>query len=476
MFLVASSFRKGTQGYSPVSDNNNFVTHQSPWSDYGYRAYGELSHFVYCLLQKIKASGSLPVVERWESYMLPSHSSFEAIEEDRFLVGTCVHAALEKMTDRYLKEDFRSSPRRILEKFTSTVLSTVAARSRLGQGVSCFCPEIIIRGNDHSTFFLFGQILDGLNVFAREKGSNVEPSKTEIQSFVQDQRQLECPGSRKHYYINTFLSYLTHQSGFRSRRHLYRVSFVGLQVDFFAVIKNKHCSEFQIFQLTTLLQHGPAEEIPGFELSTDRVSISRGSIDFAICCVQSYLRNHLFTQRDFSTDDGISMLLSAVSFAGSVCEDSAYEPWNLILPEGYGVVVEDLKKAYDVVVVRRSMLGTPLKDGLVWLVSSLLLLESPQVSKVYGSSILSKSERWSICRSPFPPRKCQARVIVLKVPQRGNRRKVRRQLQLQLSVDLNLMMSRLCCPRDGVYFDDPNFAIALKDQDKTGPSHRNGRS
>ena len=28
----------------------------------------------------------------------------------------------------------------------------------------------------------------------------------------------------------------------------------------------------------------------------------------------------------------------------------------------------------------------------------------------------------------------------------------------------------------GVYFDDPNFAIALKDEDKTVPSRRSGRS
>ena len=146
-------FRLSSHRCSFVSDNNNFVTQQPPRNDYGYRAYGELSHFVYCLLQKIKASGSLPVIEKWESYMLPNHSSFTAVEEDQFLVGTRVHAALEKMTSHYLKREFRNTARRFLEEFTSTVLSTVAARSKLGQGISCFCPEIIIGGDDHSAFF-----------------------------------------------------------------------------------------------------------------------------------------------------------------------------------------------------------------------------------------------------------------------------------------------------------------------------------
>ena len=120
------------------------MTQQPPRNDYGYRAYGELSHFVYCLLQKIKAIGSLPVIEKWESYLLPNPSSFAAIGEEHFLVGNRMHVAMEKMTSQYLKKEFRSSARRFLEDFTSTVLSTVAARSKLCQGVSCFGPEIII--------------------------------------------------------------------------------------------------------------------------------------------------------------------------------------------------------------------------------------------------------------------------------------------------------------------------------------------
>ena len=95
------------------------------------------------------------------------------------------------------------------------------------------------------------------------------------------------------------------------------------------------------------------EKIPRFNLNLDRVTISDRSIDSAICCVQSYVRYPLFTQRVFFTDNGISILLSAVNIAGSVCEDSIYNPWNSILPGGYDAVVQDLKKAYDVVVVHR---------------------------------------------------------------------------------------------------------------------------
>ena len=169
--------------------------------------------------------------------MLPNHSSFAAIEEDLFLVGTRVHAVLEKMTSHYLKKELLSSARRFLEAFTNTVLSTVAARSKLGQYVSSFCPEIIIKGDDHSAFFLFGELLDGLIACGWKKGSTVEACKAEFQSFVNNQRQLECHASRKHSDISNVMSYLTQQSGFCSRRHLYRLCSVGLQGDFFAVVR-----------------------------------------------------------------------------------------------------------------------------------------------------------------------------------------------------------------------------------------------
>ena len=142
---------------------------------------------MYYILQKIKKSGSLPVVEKWEDYMLPNNSSFAGIDEEHFLVGTGIHAALEKMSSSYFKREFRSNARCFLDEFCSTILSTVAAGSKLGQGVSCFCPEIILGGNDHSAFFLYGQLLDGLVECGWEKGSNVEACKAEFQSF--------CPGA-----------------------------------------------------------------------------------------------------------------------------------------------------------------------------------------------------------------------------------------------------------------------------------------
>ena len=201
---------------------HNFTELNSGRSDYEYLSFGELSRFVFCLLQKVKLSRDLPVIEKWEAYMLPNHSCFGAISEEHFLEGTRLLASLEKINSSFLRKEFCRDCRRFLEDLVSTILSTVAARSQIGQGLSCFCPEIVIGGDDYSAFQLFGQLLDGLFELAWVKGSEVEPAKAEFHSFVREQRQVEVSSHRSRAPINSVFAFCN-QPSFRSRRNMHKV-------------------------------------------------------------------------------------------------------------------------------------------------------------------------------------------------------------------------------------------------------------
>ena len=144
-----------------VSVANNFV-HSSTGADQGYHAFGELARFVYCLLQKIKKLSSLPLVEQWEEYIVPNYSRFPAIDDKNILVGTRVIAALGRVGSHYLQKEFRRDAHRFLEDFVNCVLSTVAARSVIGQGLSCFCPAIVVGGDNVVPVQLFNKLLNGL--------------------------------------------------------------------------------------------------------------------------------------------------------------------------------------------------------------------------------------------------------------------------------------------------------------------------
>ena len=155
--------------------------------------------------------------------MLPNHSCFAAIEEEHFLEGTRLLSSLEKLNSGFLRKEFRRDWRRFSEDLVSTIFSTVVARSPVGQGISCFCPEIVFGGDDYSAFYLFGQLLDGLLEFGGVRGSENELAKAEFHSFVREHRQVEASGNRSRVPISSVFAFCN-QSGFRSRRNLHKIS------------------------------------------------------------------------------------------------------------------------------------------------------------------------------------------------------------------------------------------------------------
>ena len=212
-----------------VSVANKFA-HSSTAADQGYHAFGELARFVYCLLQKIKKASSLLLVEQWEEYLVPNHSQFPPIDQKDILAGTRVMAALGKVGSHYLQTEFCRDARRFLEEFVICVLSTVASRSVIGQGLSCFCPSIVAGGDDVALFQFFNKLLDGLLEKCWTRGSEVEACRSEYQSFLQEQRQLEWSSTRSRPDVVNVLSFCSAQAGFRARRHLYKVCIVSNQV------------------------------------------------------------------------------------------------------------------------------------------------------------------------------------------------------------------------------------------------------
>ena len=136
------------------------------------------------------------------------------------------------------------------------------------------------------------------------------------------------------------------------------------------------------------------------------------------------------------------MFLSAVKVAGSVCEDSVYDPWTVISPEGYAAVVADQKGAYDVVEVRRKEArDTSERWFAVASVASSAVGES---SSPQGVRISNVVEVGQVEYSPQSVSAIQApsTSFTVRNPGNGSRRKVGRPPKLQSNVVLNSTMSR----------------------------------
>ena len=159
--------------------------------------------------------------------MLPNHLCFGAIEEELFLEETRLLSSLEKINGGFLRKKFRKDCPRFLEDLVRIIFSTVAARSPVGQGLSCFCPEVNIGSDDYSAFHLFGQLLDRLLELGGIRGSELEPAKAEFRSFVREHRQVEASANRPHVPIENVFAFCN-QPGFCSRRILNEVGIMVL--------------------------------------------------------------------------------------------------------------------------------------------------------------------------------------------------------------------------------------------------------
>ena len=338
-----------------VSVANNFV-HSSTAADQGYHAFGELARFIYCLLQKIKKASTLPLVEQWEEYVVPNHSRFAAIDDENFLVGTRVIAALGKVASHYLQKEFRLDARRFLEDFVNCVLSTVAARSVIGQGLGCFCPAIVVGGDDIAPLQLFNKLLDGLLEKGWTKGSEVEACRAEYQSFVQEQRQLERSSARSRPDVGDVLSFCSAQAGFRAHRHLYKVCIVARMVVTPAPVSclSISCScMLQVLQLTTLVIRGSSTPCEDFTINLDRVAINKEEVRGVLLCVQDFVRSPHFTQRNFFSETGLAMLSESVAIADSITSNAVYAPWSVVASASSSQVLADMCFCWDWVVLRR---------------------------------------------------------------------------------------------------------------------------
>ena len=111
------------------------------------------------------------------------------------------------------------------------------------------------------------------------------------------------------------------------------------------------CS-FQIFQLTALVAKGPSELHPVFTVSLNEIASDHEKVEGAVACVQDFVRHPLFTQRNFFSETGISMLNTAVTAEDAVRNSAKFDPWGAIGVEA-GPVIVDLKSCREKIVSRR---------------------------------------------------------------------------------------------------------------------------
>ena len=195
------------------------ITHFANWRASFTFFYRSLRRVLRC---RLWSSG---MYRWWQIFTSSQQSKMKSFN------GKMVLLALDKFESYYMKVEFRWEDCQFLEEFKNSVLSIVAARSNIGQGSSNLCPTILIGGDNYAPLQLFGLLLDGLLEEGWLKGSEVEVRRTEYQSVIQEQRQLEQLSIRSHLDVGNVLAPCSLQAKLRAWQHLLKLCIVTKDVE-----------------------------------------------------------------------------------------------------------------------------------------------------------------------------------------------------------------------------------------------------
>ena len=189
-------------------------------SDYGFRYFGEMSHFAWSLLSKVKKPSELPVVEDWESYMSPRVKDLSGISLKLFLKD---HKEMDDLLSSTAGgSSFRKTALSFLELLIEEIVGSVAATSDIGRGLSCFSADVLIGGDDSFVFKAFGVFVNRLLHAGRLSSTQVEDATNEFKSFIVEVRSstaLPSPDS-----INDSLSFILSFPSVFAKKSLLTVS------------------------------------------------------------------------------------------------------------------------------------------------------------------------------------------------------------------------------------------------------------
>ena len=353
----------------------------------------------------------------------------------------------------------------------NSVLSTVASRSVIRQGLSCFCSAIVVGGDDVALFQLFNKLLkllDGLLEKGWTKGSEVEACRAEYQAFVQEQRQLERSSTRSRPDVGDVLSFCSAQAGFRARRHLYKkciVSNLPCCFDPYELsCRSYELLLFQVFQLTSLVVRGPATH-------GDKIIISpracrhqgRGSAWCpALCLCAGFCSEPALHTEKFLLRVRLALLSESVATADSITSSQVYTPWSVVEPACASQVITDL-------VVLRRRTGKDIKER--WYQGGTPRSETASRPGVRITNVVEEGRvEYVPVTSPAlgPPGPSKIRSFPSKRKIKVTRSPVKLPRRFEVS-------SPPASPPRRSIVEDPSFASALASPASLGKSRRSGR-
>ena len=241
---------------------------------------------------------------------------FPAVSDELFLANYELGQLLSASKGGEARE-FRDNCRLFLDSLVEHLLSLVYATSSVSRGLYCFCPELLLEGDDLSVLDLFSRLL---RVFQDSGYLTAEESigaREEFATFVVDIRLSHKSSESRAEDIADIVTYLSKSYILLQRRNLLRV-----------------------FQLSCLVVFMPVADMPGVDLDFSDCQLRPGLLSSCVRSVQSFALCQSYQQKSFFTNYTLDAVRRAIQNSTNFLRGASFNPWGGICRHEKGDFVD----------------------------------------------------------------------------------------------------------------------------------------
>ena len=305
------------------ADHFNFPGQQRVRDDYGFIGYGELCRFIYALMMKVCSAGGLPVIHDWQEFMCKEKFvDFPRLPMDQFLSG---HSFGKLLAEAKSSEgrDFRRDCYSFIVRLIELLLETTCCTSTVARGLCCFCPELLLEGDDVAVFSLYADLVGVLMSCGYLVSDVVNASIDEFRSYVVEARRHHCASGMAASDIPSIMGYLLKDFAFQSRHNLLRV-----------------------FKLCCLIVAGRTRVVPDVNLEVAECQVPQEVVRSCVRIVQSFVLSEGYQHQHLFTSSTLDQVREDISGASAFMGSSYYSPWESILGDGVEEYIGHIRSRY----------------------------------------------------------------------------------------------------------------------------------
>ena len=218
--------------------------------------------------------------------------------------------------------DFRVLCREFIDCLIVLLVGSVSAQSRVAMGVSSFCPEMLLEGDDKCVFELFAdlcKVLESCETISCEAKSALETFSTYVLGKRGQHGRLGHSASM----ISDVRRYQLDDFSFQSRRHVSRV-----------------------FKLCCLVVGIPKRDFPAVTMELTGCGLSAGCFELCILLVQSYTLCSGYSHQSFFTEQTYKAVQAAVCSSGDFFVATGFSIWKDLCDSGVDAFINQFCSLY----------------------------------------------------------------------------------------------------------------------------------